>query len=235
MEFSHPLVRAQLIRRYKRFLADAQLENGDLVTAHCANPGAMTGLTKVGAEIWLSPAQNPARKLRWSWELIRVGNSLVGINTAHPNTIVAEAISSGRIPSLLGYTSMRREVKYGKSSRIDILLEDPFQGKCFVEVKNVHLKRELGAEFPDSVTARGTKHLHELVDMVAQGHRSAMFYLVQREDCSDFRIAADIDPTYNTAFEAASEKGVETLCYSCLLNPSEIVLDRPLPILLRPL
>ena len=235
MKFPHPLVRAQLIRRYKRFLADAQLENGELVTAHCANPGAMTGLTEVGAEIWLSPAQNPARKLRWSWELIRVGNGLVGINTFHPNTIVAEAINYGNIPSLLGYKNMRREVKYGKSSRIDILLEDPIQGKCFVEVKNVHLKRELGAEFPDSVTARGTKHLHELVDMVAQGYRSVMFYLVQREDCSDFRIAADIDPTYNAAFEAASEKGVETLCYSCLLNPSEIMLDQPLPILHGPL
>ena len=115
------------------------------------------------------------------------------------------------------------------------MLEDSVQRKCFVEVKNVHLKRELGAEFPDSVTARGTKHLYELVDMVAQGHRSVMFYLVQREDCSDFRIAADIDPTYNTAFKAASEQGVEILCYSCLLTPLAIMLDRPLPILLRPL
>ena len=230
MKFRNPLVQAQLIRRYKRFLADARLKNGESITAHCANPGSMIGLTEPGAEIWLSPAKNPARKLRWSWEMIRVGNGLVGINTAHPNTIVSEAIADERIPELSGYTNMRREVKYGESSRIDILLEDPIQQKCFVEVKNVHLKRDAGAEFPDSVTARGTKHLRELTNMVAKGHRAVMVYLVQRDDCKNFGIASDIDPTYHKAFEAALMKGVEALCYSCQLKPSKIELNRSLPI-----
>ena len=162
--------------------------------------------------------------------MIRVGNGLVGINTAHPNTIVSEAIADGRIPELGGYTNMRREVKYGESSRIDILLEDPIRQKCFVEVKNVHLKRDVGAEFPDSVTARGTKHLRELTNMVAQGHRAVMVYLVQREDCKDFGIASDIDPTYHKAFETALMKGVEAFCYSCQLKPSKIELNRSLPI-----
>ena len=216
MKFQNPLVQAQLIRRYKRFLADAHLKNGEFVTAHCGNPGSMIGLTEPGAEIWLSPAET--------------GNGLVGINTAHPNPIVSEAIADGRIPELGGYTNMRREVKYGESSRIDILLEDPIRQKCFVEVKNVHLKRDVGAEFPDSVTARGTKHLRELTNMVAQGHRAVMVYLVQRDDCKDFGIASDIDPTYHKAFETALMKGVEAFCYSCQLKPSKIELNRSLPI-----
>ena len=230
MKFQQPLIRGKLIRRYKRFLADVLLASNEIVTAHCANPGAMLGLTEEGAEVWLSPAQNPSRKLRWTWELIRVGNVLVGINTSHPNTIVHEALTKKRIPELSGYTNMRREVKYGKSSRIDILLEDPVRGTCFVEIKNVHLKRGLGAEFPDSVTSRGTKHLRELSEMVSQGNRAVMVYLVQREDCSDFRIAADIDPTYNLSFQSAIANGVEALCYSCKLSPARISLHRSVPI-----
>jgi sugar fermentation stimulation protein A len=230
MQFPNPLVKAQLVRRYKRFLTDAKLESGEIVTAHCANPGSMIGLTEPGAEIWLSPAQNPQRKLRWSWEMIRVGKSLVGINTLHPNKIVFDAIAKNLIPEVEGYKNMRREVKYGKSSRIDIFLEDPRKGACFVEVKNVHLKRNAGAEFPDSVTARGTKHLFELRNMVSQGHRAVMLYLVQREDCKDFRIAGDIDPKYHSAFETALDSGVEALCYSCQLQPSSIEIDRSLRI-----
>ena len=135
MKFQQPLIRGKLIRRYKRFLADVLLSSNEIVTAHCANPGAMLGLTEEGAEVWLSPAQNPSRKLRWTWEMIRVGNSMVGINTFHPNTLVHEALTKKRIPELSGYTDMRREVKYGKSSRIDILLEDAARGTCFCRNK----------------------------------------------------------------------------------------------------
>ena len=183
-----------------------------------------------GAEVWLSPARNPARKLKYSWELLRVGDSLVGINTAHPNGIVAEAIEAGRIPELGGYDTQRREVKYGKNSRIDILLEAAGKPPCYVEVRNVHLRRNGCAEFPDSVTARGAKHLVEMSDMVAQGCRAVMVYLVQREDCDGFAIAADIDPAYAAGLRRARAEGVEAICYSCKLTTEAITLDRALPL-----
>ncbi len=224
MRFPDPLLRGRLVRRYKRFLSDVELDGGELVTAHCANPGSMIGLAEPGSEVWLSPA----RKLRYSWELIRVGESLVGINTSHPNGIVADAIATGRVAALAGYGGLRREVKYGKNSRIDILLEADDRPPCYVEVKNVHLKRDGGAEFPDSVTSRGAKHLVELSDMVAAGARAVMFYLVQREDCDDFAIAGDIDPTYAATLEAAMTAGVEAICYCCKLTTEAIEIDRPL-------
>jgi len=230
MQFPDPLRRATLIRRYKRFLADVRFDDGEEVTAHIANPGAMTGLAEPGLEVWLSPARNPARKLKWSWELARIDERLVGVNTAWPNTIVTEAIEAGAIAALSGYAKLRREVKYGENSRVDILLGDDTRPDCYVEVKNVHLKRALGAEFPDAVTKRGTKHLVELSAMVAAGHRAVMVYLVQREDCDDFRLAGDIDPTYAKAFAAALDAGVEALCYACQLSTEAITLDRPLPI-----
>ena len=230
MQFPDPLRRATLIRRYKRFLADVRFDDGEEVTAHIANPGAMTGLAEPGLEVWLSPARNPARKLKWSWELARIDERLVGVNTAWPNAIVTEAIEAGAIAALSGYATLRREVKYGENSRVDILLGDEGRPDCYVEVKNVHLKRARGAEFPDAVTKRGTKHLVELSAMVAAGHRAVMVYLVQREDCDDFRLAGDIDPTYAKAFAAALDAGVEALCYACQLSIEAITLDRPLPI-----
>lgn len=230
MQFSAPLIKGTLIQRYKRFLADVALEDGSHVTAHCANPGAMTGLKDPGAEVWLSPATNPARKLKFTWELIRVGDSLVGIHTAHPNAIGEEAIAAGKVPELAGYASLRREVKYGQNSRIDILLEDPARPPCYVEIKNVHLKRSGPAEFPDSVTKRGAKHLVELGDMVDAGNRAVMFYMVQREDCDSFQIAADIDPEYDAGLKVALERGVEILCYRCKLTTRDIVLDQPIEI-----
>ncbi len=234
MKFPNPLIRATLIKRYKRFLSDHQLENGSTVTAHCANPGAMLGLTEPGAETWLSPASNPKRKLRYSWEMVRVALGalgLVGINTAHPNGIVAEAIGAGQVAELDGYAGIHREVRYGKNSRIDVLLEREGAPPCYVEVKNVHLRRKARvAEFPDSVTARGTKHLRELAAVAEGGGRAVMFYLVQRADCESFGLAGDIDPDYTAAFEAAGKSGVEALCYDCQLGEREIRLARRLPI-----
>jgi sugar fermentation stimulation protein A len=230
MIFPDPLVRGTLLRRYKRFLADVDLETGETVIAHCANSGSMLSVDAPGSEVWLSPARNLDRKLKYTWELIRVGETLVGINTGHPNAIVAEAVAAGEIPELSGYTSARREVKYGRNSRIDLLLEGPGRPRCFVEVKNVTLKRESGpdypVEFPDAVTARGTKHLLELLERVREGDRAVMMYLVQRDDADRFALADDIDPTYAEAFERATAAGVEALCYRCRVSPREIRISR---------
>jgi sugar fermentation stimulation protein A len=230
MKFLDPLIRGTLERRYKRFMADVTLENGDTVVAHCANSGSMLTVKEPGSEVWLSPARNPERKLKYTWEMIRVGRSLVGVNTAHPNTLVADAIEKGRIAELTGAENIRREVKYGKNSRIDVLLETA--GKLtYVEVKNVTLSREKGlAEFPDSVTARGAKHLAELSDMVADGHRAVMLYLVQRQDCKSFTVADDIDPVYAEALMKAKAAGVETLCYDCRMSTGEIRIGKALTI-----
>lgn len=234
MRFVDPLIRATLVRRYKRFLADACLDDGTPVTAHCPNPGSMMGLQAPGSEIWLSPARTPSRALRYTLELVRVADGLVGINTGHPNRIAEEAIRNGSIPELASYESIRREVPYGRNSRIDLLLESDGRPRCLVEVKNVHLKRTAGphgvAEFPDSVTTRGAKHLAELADAAEQGQRAVMLYIVQRADCDRFRLADDIDPSYARAFEAALARGVEALCYGCKVDCRAIDLDRRLPI-----
>ena len=235
MRFPSPLVRGKLIQRYKRFLADVTLDSGELVTAACSNTGSMLGLAEPGMPVWLSESDSPTRKYRHTWELVEAdmgkGPVLVGINTAHPNRIVEEAVLGQRIPELAGYAIHRREVKYGRSSRIDILLEDPEKGQCYVEIKNVHLSRSAGlAEFPDSVTERGVKHLDELADMVREGHRAVMVYLIQREDARRFSFAKDIDPEYATAFRKAKSAGVEAIAYRCWLSPEEIRLDRPVPL-----
>jgi sugar fermentation stimulation protein A len=230
MKLPVPLTRGTLVKRYKRFLADVTLDDGETITAHCANPGSMMGLQEPGSEVWLSKSDNPKRKLAYSWELLRVGEDLVGINTARPNAIVAEAVEAGRIPEAAGYGRLRREVKYGKASRVDMLLEDGPRPDCYLEVKNVHLRRGGPAEFPDSVTARGARHLEELGDMVEAGHRSLMFYLVQRTDCDRFAIAGDIDPTYAKALDRALGRGVEAVCYCCKISLDEIVVDRALPL-----
>ena len=230
MEFPLPLRRATLIARYKRFISDHRLEDGSAVTAHVANPGAMTGLVGKGAETWLSPATNPKRKLAYNWELVRADGGLVGVNTGWPNRLAEEAVAADAIPALTGYESARREVAYGTRSRVDLLLEGPGRPACYVEVKNVHLKRGAYAAFPDSVTARGTRHLRELAAAVEDGARAVMLYIVQREDCSRFTLAADVDPAYATAFAAARACGVEALAYACRLSPTGIAVDRPLPI-----
>ena len=230
MNFPDPLIKATLIERYKRFLADVALEDGSVVTAHCANTGSMLGLTAPGSMVWLSESDSPTRKYRHTWEMIETdlgkGASLVGINTGHPNRLVTEAIEGRRIRKLGGYQSLRREVKYGAASRIDILLEDTKKGRCYVEIKNVHLMRKVGlAEFPDCVTARGVKHLRELTEMAAQGHRAVMLFLIQRSDANRFKIASDLDPAYADAFRQAASAGVDAMAYCCHMRPEEIVLD----------
>ena len=231
MRFPDPLLPGRLIRRYKRFLSDIELDSGEVVVAHCANPGAMLGLAEPGSRVWLSPSRNPARKLKYSWELTDVEGYYVGINTSRPNAIVEEALNAGAVPELTGYEELRREVPYGRNSRIDILLQSKDRPRCYVEVKNVHLRRRPEtAEFPDSVTKRGTKHLMELADVAESGGRAVMFYLVQRGDCRRVEIAADIDPVYDRALREALDRGVEALCYTCRVDREAIVLDRPVPL-----
>src|SRR4051794_2823183 len=235
MRFPVPLVPATLLRRYKRFLADVVLPSGKTITVHCANPGAMIGLNVPGARVWLSKSANSQRKLVHSWELIEVdlggGTELVGINTIHPNALAAEAIAAALIPELAGYTSMRREVRYGTNSRVDFLLEAPARPPCYVEIKNVHLMRKPGlAEFPDAVTKRGAKHLAELGDMAAGGARAVMLFLIQIGSAQRFTLARDIDPTYGAAFDAARAMGVEALAYRCGITREGIELAEPVPI-----
>jgi sugar fermentation stimulation protein A len=234
IRFSAPLIPATLVRRYKRFLADVVLPGGEEITAHVANPGAMTGLATPGARVFLSKSGNANRKLPYSWELVEAdlgsGPELVGVNTAHPNLIAGQAIAAGKIPALAGYPSLRREVKYGQNSRVDFLLETPGQPSCYVEVKNVHLMRGRGlAEFPDSVTARGARHLDELAAMVAAGHRAVMLYLIQIGSADRFALARDIDRRYGEAFDRARAAGVEALAYRCVISVEEIVLAGAVP------
>jgi sugar fermentation stimulation protein A len=218
------LVPATLTRRYKRFLADCVLETGEEIVAHTANSGSMLGLCAPSSRVWLSKSTDPNRKLSHSWELVEAHGGLVNVNTARPNAIVAEAIAAGQIPELSGYATLRREVKYGINSRIDLLLEDPQRGRAFVEVKSVTLTRTPGrAEFPDAVTARGAKHLAELVNEKANGHRAVMLFLVQVPAAATFGIAADIDPTYDAAFRRARAAGVEAI--ACLARVSLTSID----------
>ena len=236
MEFSTPLMRGRLVRRYKRFLADIELDNGQTIIVSCPNTGSMKGLTTPGSAVWLSTSTSPTRKYPYTWEMVEhdlgKGPVIVGINTNHPNRLVREAIEAGRIKSLKGYKTLKPEVRYGhENSRIDILLQDDKKGSCYVEVKNVHLMREAGlAEFPDSVTERGAKHLRELTEMVREGHRAVMFFLVQREDATRLSIARDIDPNYAKAFDAALESGVEAMAYKCSLSPTAIKLAKKIRI-----
>ena len=225
MIYPASLIPGRLVKRYKRFLADITLEDGTENTAHCANTGSMLGVCEPGSEVWVSPANNPKRKLQFTWELVRAGDGLVGINTGLANRIAEEAIAAGAIRELDGYGDIRREVKYGKNSRIDLLLSGDRKPKCYVEVKSVTLKREAIAEFPDAVTVRGAKHLAELADQVRAGHRAVMLYVMQRDDADVFAIAADIDPAYGAALHAAMDAGVEALCYRCRVDPNEIVID----------
>jgi sugar fermentation stimulation protein A len=235
MRFAAPLIPATLVKRYKRFLADVVLPSGETVTVHCANPGAMTGLNTPGARVWLSKSENPKRKLAHSWELVEAdlggGGELVGINTSLPNALAAEAIAARLIPELAGYAAVRREVKYGKNSRVDFLLEGSGRAPCYVEIKNVHLMRRAGlAEFPDAVTKRGAKHLAELGNMAVTGHRAVMLFLIQIGSANRFALARDIDPGYGKAFDLARKAGVEATAYRCGITCEGIEVAEPVPI-----
>ncbi len=230
MEFCSPLERGRLVSRYKRFFADVAMDDGREITAHCPNPGAMLGLNTPGLPAWLSRSDSSTRKLAHTLELVQADGGLVGVNTLHPNRIVAEALEQRAIPELAGYAAIRREVKYGAASRVDFLLTDPDRAPCWLEVKNVHLMRTPGlAEFPDCVAARSLKHLAELSREVADGARAVMLFVVQRSDCDLFDAASDLDPAYAKGLTAAARAGVEVLCYDCDISLERIVLGRRLP------
>ncbi|MEW6141277.1 MAG: DNA/RNA nuclease SfsA [Thermodesulfobacteriota bacterium] len=218
-----------LLQRYKRFLADVQLDSGETVTAHCPNSGSMKGCCEPGRTAYLSQSDNPKRRLRYTWEMIRMPTSLVGVNTSIPNRLVEHSLLTDRIASLQGYPSIRREVRYGVSSRIDLLLERSNGKRCFVEVKNCTLVEEGIAYFPDAVTLRGQKHLLELIDQVQAGHRAVTFFLVQRMDARLFMPADHIDPKYGVLLRKALEAGVEILVYDVDINPQQICLRSSLP------
>ena len=234
MRFQTELVPARLIRRYKRFLADCQLEeSGEEITAHCANPGSMMGLAEPGTRVWLEPNDDPKKKLKFGWRLVDHENGhFTGVDTSLPNRALRQALMKRQLPALAEYPMVRAEVKYGASSRIDFLLSGAGLPDAYVEVKSVTLSRRPGlAEFPDSVTARGAKHLQELSDMVEQGHRAVMLYLVQRTDCDRFALAVDIDPKYANAYAAATSRGVETLCIGTNISPDGVEPCDPLTVL----
>ena len=225
------LTPARLIRRYKRFLADVVCDDGTLLTVHCPNSGAMLGVQQPGSRIWLSQSDNPKRTYVHTWEIVESDSTLVGINTQIPNKLVNESLLMKDLPEFKDYDTIRREVDYGQQSRIDFLLETPRLPPCYVEVKNVHLKRDgHNAEFPDCVTARGAKHMRELAYVVQQGARAVIFYVVQRRDCHIFKIARDIDFDYWQAYQYALLHGVEQICYQCDITLTGIKLDKRLPI-----
>jgi len=236
MRFPTPLIPAKLIKRYKRFLADVVLPDGNEITAHVANPGSMLGLVEPGARVWLSKSDSPSRKLPYSWELVEVdfgsGSELVGVNTSHPNKLVAEALERRKIAGLDGYPRIRREVRYGKASRVDFVLERDGRPSCFLEVKNVHMmRRPRRAEFPDAVTERGAKHLDELAREAKGGARSVLLFLVQIGSAESVALARDIDPAYGEAFDRARAAGVEAIALRCRISVDGIEVAGPVPVL----
>ncbi|MEO9633055.1 MAG: DNA/RNA nuclease SfsA [Sulfitobacter sp.] len=232
MRFQTQLVPARLTRRYKRFLADCRLEDtGEEVIAHCANPGSMMGLAEPGSRIWLEPNDDPKKKLNYGWRLVDHENGhFTGVDTALPNRAMKAALVAGEVTPLAAYAEVRPEVKYGENSRIDFLLRGDGLPDAYVEVKSVTLSRQTGlAEFPDSVTARGAKHLGELARMAEAGHRAVLLYLVQRTDCTQMTLAADIDPTYAAASQAARAAGLEIYAIGTHITPQAVTLAQPIP------
>ena len=225
-----PLVAGTLVRRYKRFLADVELEEGGIVTVHCPNSGSMKGCATPGSRVLLSRSPNPGRKYPLGWELVQADGFWIGINTGLPNRLTREAIEAGTVGELQGYATIRPEVRYGEHSRIDLLLESP-AGRCFVEVKNVTLVENGLALFPDAVTTRGQKHLQELMRVVREGDRGVIFFTVQRGDGNSVSPADMIDPEYGRLLRLALENGVEALAYRALVTPEEIRLTGRLPVI----
>lgn len=228
MKFKEKLIHGKLIKRYKRFLADVELDGGTIVLAHCTNSGSMKSCLEEGAEVFLSPVNDPKRKTRFTWEMILINDGWVGINTVIPNLLAYEAILNQEIPELCGYSSVRREVKFG-DSRFDVYAENSSE-KCFVEVKNVSMKEGRFALFPDTVTTRGEKHLKTLMEVKAAGIRAVMLYIVQRSDVEVFAPAEQIDPDYAQTLQKAMQAGVEVIAMQALVTPLEIRLSKKLPL-----
>ena len=231
MDFPSQLTRGRLVSRYKRFFADVVLDDGTEVTAHCPNPGAMLGVKEPGLTVWLSRSDDPKRKLAYTLELVETAEgALTGVNTMHPNRIVAEALAAGLIPELAGYDVIRREVKYGEASRVDFLLQGEGRPDCWLEIKNCHLSRGDGlAEFPDCVAARSSKHLRELVSMVRAGDRAVALFVVQRMDCDRFQACAELDPVFARTLAEVAAEGVEVLVYACEIDEHKVVLKGRMP------
>lgn len=227
MRFEQKLVHGRLIKRYKRFLSDIELDNGEVVVAHCTNSGSMKSCLKEGAEVYLTPVDDPKRKTRFTWEMIMINEKWVGINTGNPNKLAFEAVSQNLIPELSGYTQVRREVKFG-DSRFDVFAENEKE-KCFIEVKNVSLKEANYALFPDAVTTRGQKHLKTLMEVKKEGMRAVMLYIIQRMDVETFAPAKNIDPEYAKQLKRAHDAGVEIIPMQAKVSPESIVLHRKLP------
>ncbi len=227
MIFQEKLIHGKLIKRYKRFLADVRLDDGTEIVAHCTNSGSMKSCLENGAEVYLTPANNPKRKTKFTWEMIKIDGDWVGINTGNPNKLAFDAIVEGTIPELSGYTNVTREVKFG-DSRFDVFAENE-NGKCFVEVKNVSLKEGKYALFPDAVTTRGQKHLKTLMEVKSEGMRAVMLYIIQRSDVEVFSPAAEIDPVYAKLLKEAVGAGVEVIPMQAKVTPGRIELVKKLP------
>ncbi|MBU1171845.1 MAG: DNA/RNA nuclease SfsA [Proteobacteria bacterium] len=223
------LIRGTLVKRYKRFLADVQLDEKTVVTAHCPNSGSMKACCEPGSPVYLSYHDNPRRKLKYTWEIIDMGTSLVGVNTIIPNRLVKAAAQAGLIDQLTGYERIDAEVKVSDHSRLDLVLSDPIKGKCFVEIKNCSLVNQGHAQFPDAVTVRGLKHINELMTLKKQGHRCMMFYLIQRMDATVFSPADHIDPAYGKQLRLAVDAGVEIAVFDVVLTTESIFLGNKVP------
>ena len=223
------LVRGILVKRYKRFLADVRLDTGKIVTAHCPNTGSMTGCCESGQPVYLSRHDNPRRKLKYTWELIEMPTSLVGVNTLVPNRLVFRSAAAGLITELAGYDTVEREVNIGNNCRLDLRLSNGAKERCYVEIKNCTLVDDGVARFPDAVTARGLKHLNELENLVKSGYRCVMFYFIQRMDARIFKTADQVDPDYGNGLRRAVKRGVEVLAYDVLIDLSGIKLNRKIP------
>ncbi len=232
MQFETPLQAATLVKRYKRFLADVITDKGDEITVHCPNSGSMRGCSTPGSKVMLSTSPNLKRKYPQSLEMVREGDTWIGVNTMLTNKIVAESILEGRIKELQGIDTLTREVTTSKSSRLDLLLERGDE-KIYVEIKNCSLVEDGWAMFPDAVTARGTKHLNELASLVEQGYQGIIFFCIQRMDCDRFKPAAHIDPLYAKTLAEVSRKGVKILAYQAEVTPESIVIRKSIPCFLE--
>jgi sugar fermentation stimulation protein A len=225
MKFNPPLIAGTLIKRYKRFLADIELRDGQIVTAHCPNPGSMLSCQEPGWEVRLSYHPSPKRKLAYTLEMLYSGEVWIGVNTAKTNALVKEALEAKIISELVDYTQIKTEVRYGEKSRIDFVLSAQNLPDCFLEVKQVSLCRGAQLSFPDSVSERAKRHLQELLNIQAQGARAVLLFVITREDGLFFSAAADIDPTYAEALEQARKKGLEILVYRASVSPEQIFID----------